>query len=80
MNGAAKRDSAGQAAVGAQASGIAGGPEGLRTVRTAVCARAGVMYHLQLQPAVGHSLSSLEHMGTKLCVWRSDVYVGQMTG
>ena len=52
-----RRDSVGQAAVGAQAGGIAGGPEGLRAVEAAVCARAGVIHHLQLQP-VGRSLSS----------------------
>ena len=41
-----RRDSVGQAAVGAQAGGIAGGPEGVRAVGAAVCARAGVIHHL----------------------------------
>ena len=49
--------------------GIAGGPEGLRAVGAAVCARAGVIHHPQLQP-VGQSLSSC----SSAC-WSMDLYV-----
>ena len=58
-----RRDLVGQAAVGAQAGGIAGGPEGLRAVGAAVCARAGVIHHPQLQPVGGGSVAQLLLLG-----------------